>query len=119
MKMLEIEMPDGSKWGVPVEIIARDRAKYYAHEFDGDIERSMAEDTIPLFDGDDYTVEDWASNNMNWSEVQSQAVKIQDPEIDYQEGWINGEKRVIEWMPEECMNDVQAAFGGLVQTPQG
>ena len=26
MKMLTIEMPDGSKWGVPVEVIARSRA---------------------------------------------------------------------------------------------
>lgn len=26
MKMLTIEMPDGSRWGVPVEVIARSRA---------------------------------------------------------------------------------------------
>lgn len=97
MKMLTIEMPDGSKWGVPVDVIARNRAAHYAHEFGGDVERSMAEDTIPLFESDDYEVEDWAANNMNWSDVETQAKKLQDaPAPDFQEAWMNGEKSVIE-----------------------
>lgn len=96
MKMLTIEMPDGSKWGVPVEMIARNRAEHYASEFGGDVERSLAEDTIPLFESDDYEVEDWASNNMNWSDVAAQAKKLQDaPEPDFQKAWVNGEKAVI------------------------
>ena len=94
--MLQIEMPDGSKWGVPVEVIARNRAAHYAHEFDGDVERSLAEDTMPLFESDDYEVEDWAANNMNWSDVEAKAKKLQDAETDFQEGWVNGEKSVIE-----------------------
>lgn len=49
-KLMTVEMPDGSKWGVPVEMIARSRAAYYANEFDGDVERSLAEDTLPLFE---------------------------------------------------------------------
>ena len=97
MKMLTIEMPDGSKWGVPVEVIARNRAAHYAHEFGGDVERSMAEDTMPLFESDDYEVEDWAANNMNWSDVEKQAKKLQAaPVPDFQEAWVNGEKAVIE-----------------------
>lgn len=47
-KYMTIEMQDGSIWGVPVEMIAKNRAAHYAHEFDGDVERSLAEDTIPL-----------------------------------------------------------------------
>lgn len=97
MKMLTIEMPDGSKWGVPMEVIARNRAAHYAHEFDGDVERSMAEDTMPLFESDDYEVKDWAANNMNWSDVAAQAKKLQDaPAPDFQEAWVNGDKAVIE-----------------------
>ena len=97
MKMLTTEMPDGSKWGVPVEVIARSRAAHYAHEFYGDVERSMTEDTIPLFESDDYEVGAWAANNMNWSDVEAQATKLQDaPAPDFQEGWVNGEKAVIE-----------------------
>ena len=39
---------------------------------------------------------DWAQNNMNWDEVKQQAVKVSDGEIDWQDGWVNGEKEVIE-----------------------
>jgi hypothetical protein len=96
MKMLTIEMPDGSKWGVPVEVIARSRATHYAHEFGGNIQRSLDEDTLQLFESDDYEIEDWAANNMNWSDVQDHAKKLKDAETDFQEGWVNGEKAVIE-----------------------
>lgn len=92
---LVIDMPDGSKWAVPVSIIARNRAAHYAHEFDGDIERSLTEDTLPLFQSDNYEVHDWAANNMNWSEVSEQAIEIWDGSAtDYQEGWMNGEYEV-------------------------
>jgi hypothetical protein len=98
MKMLTIEMPDGSKWGVPVEVIARSRAAHYAHEFGGDVERSMAEDTMPLFESDDYEVEDWAVDNMNWEDVATHAKKLQDaPPPDFQEAWTNGKKSVIDF----------------------
>ena len=91
-----ISMPDGSKWSVPVEIIARNRAIEYADEFGGDIERSLAEDTIPLFKGDPYEIEDWAANNMNWIEVSNYAVMVSGPDAaNFQDGWINGEKEVI------------------------
>ena len=96
MKMLTIEMPDGSKWGVPMEMIARNRAAHYAHEFDGDVERSMAEDTMPLFESDDYEVEDWAANNMNWSDVEHLAVCTQKGSVDFDDGWANGDKDVID-----------------------
>jgi len=96
MKMLTIEMPDGSKWGVPVDLIARNRATYYADEFDGDVERSLAEDTMLLFESDDYAIEDWAANNMNWSDVQALAKKLEDAETDFQDGWVNGEKEVVD-----------------------
>lgn len=93
----EVEMPDGSRWRIPVEVIARNRATHYAHEFDGDVERSLNEDTGPLFESDDYEIEDWAANNMNWADVQAAAVRVADPRTqeNYQEGWVNGEKRVI------------------------
>lgn len=100
MKVIRITMPDGSKYDVPVEIIARNRAKHYADkEFDGDIERSLAEDTMPLFQSDDYEIHDWAANNMNWSDVKDHATLASLPEDgdeSRQEGWVNGEYEVIE-----------------------
>ena len=96
-KVLRITMEDGSEWDVPVDIIARDRAEHYADEFDGDVERSLAEDTLPLFAEEPYEVQDWASNNMNWDDVAHRAVCYRKaPPPDFQEGWVNGEKRVVE-----------------------
>lgn len=93
-KNLEITMPDCSIWSVPVIEIAKNRAQYYAYEFGGDIERSLTEDTIPLFESDEYEIIDWASENMNWVDIEEFAVCIKPPTVDYQEGWLNGNKKV-------------------------
>lgn len=93
---LRVKMPDGSTWAVPIEVIARDRAKHYAHEFDGDIEKALQEDTYPLFESDDYEIEDWAANNMNWTDVRPFAQLISGAaEVDYQEGWVNGDHLIV------------------------
>ncbi len=96
-------MPNGSKWDVPVMVIARSRAEYYAEaddEFKGDVEKSLKKDTIPIFDSNDYEIEDWAAGNMDWSDVVEHAVKCSDrdpmSDEEFQEGWINGEKEIVE-----------------------
>ena len=94
-KKLVTTMPDGSKWTVPVEVIANNRAKEYADEFDGDVARSLAEDTAPLFERDEFVIEDWAANNMKWDDVCDHAECIELADCDYQEGWINGDKDVV------------------------
>jgi len=94
-------MPDGSKYDIPVDKIAENRAEEYKEEFGGDLQRSLIEDTIPLFDNDDYSIEDWAANNMNWSDISMFAKKVKESDpVDYQEGWINGEKEIIEDAPD-------------------
>lgn len=101
MKCLRVTMPDGSKWDVPVHVIARNRATYYAYEFDGDTERSLKEDTLSLFK-DDYHIRDWAANNMNWNEVVKHAIRLHiTPEPDYQEGWMNGAQEIVDDGKEE------------------
>lgn len=91
-KLMTVKMPDGSKWGVPVEMIARSRATHYASEFGGDVERSLAEDTIPMFEASDYEIKDWAKNQMNWSDFDGHQVKVVDaPTPDFQEAWMRGE----------------------------
>jgi len=59
-KYMTVKMPDGSVFGVPVEMVARNRAAHYAHEFNGDIERSLKEDTIPLFERIEEAVREYA-----------------------------------------------------------
>ena len=99
-KLLAITLPDGSVWGVPVEIIARNRAKDYAGEFNGDVEFSMREDTVPLFQDEDSEIRDWASNNMNWSDVEAHAIKLKDANKltndDFEEAWANGEWEIVD-----------------------
>ena len=92
---LQVTMPDGSVWTVPVGVIAHHRAKHYAEEFGGDVARSLKEDTIPLFTENHYAVMDWARNNMNWSDVASSAWQRESPKPDFQEGWVNGEMKVL------------------------
>lgn len=97
MKALTVTMPDGSVWAVPVLMVATNRAIHYANEFDGDIERSLAEDTLPLFESDQYEVTDWAVNNMNWCDFDGHQIKIKDaPKPDFQDAWMCGEKSVID-----------------------
>jgi hypothetical protein len=96
---IQIEMPHGEIWDVPVMAVARDRATHFADEYDGDVERSLREETLPLFEYSDYEILSWAENNMNWFDVKEFAVKIKDvpplTERDFQEGWTNGNKVLV------------------------
>ncbi|MFO7846010.1 MAG: hypothetical protein R6V27_05550 [Balneolaceae bacterium] len=95
-KKLRITMPDGSKYDVPISVIAENRAENYKDEFDNNIAMSLMEDTLPLFESSPYEITDWAAGNMNWSDVAEYAEKVgttEDP--DFQEGWVNGEKEVV------------------------
>lgn len=95
---LYITMKDRSVWSVPVEVIAKNRAAHYKSEFGDNLERSLKEDTWPLFD-DFFEITDWAANNMNWDEVAAFATRVSGPPVlsaeDFQEGWINGKKKVV------------------------
>jgi hypothetical protein len=88
-----VKQTDGSIWGVPFEIIARNRAEFYASEFDGDVERSLQEDTLPLFLAHPGQIADWATNQMDWSDFDGHQVQLSPPEpVDFKEGWLSGEK---------------------------
>lgn len=106
--VLRVTMPDGSLWDVPVAVIARHRAENYADEFGGDVERSLAEDTIPLF-ADDYEIRDWAGNNMYWSDVAEHAERapVEPEPYDPEEGWLSGDAVVLEPAPAEVPATVE------------
>lgn len=100
-KYLTIKQSDGSVWGVPVEMIARNRAEFYASEFDGDVKRSLQEDTLPLFRVIPSRIKEWAVNNMNWEDFDGHQGQISPPQpVDFQEGWLRGEKG-LGWLREE------------------
>lgn len=91
-KMLVIDMPDGSKWAVAVEVVAHDRADFYR---DGGYQKEF-----DLAMADPRALIDWAGNEMNWSDVQKYAQQYRPPDpLDaegFQEGWVNGEKHVLD-----------------------
>jgi len=96
VKVLRVTMPDGSQWDVPVEIIARNRAEHYVDRFNGDIDLAM-KDTREFFDSHNYEVSDWGANNMDWKDVKPYAKMVTSPdEVDYEEGWVNGDCDVVE-----------------------
>lgn len=92
MKYMITTMPDGSKWRVPAETIAEHRARHYENQgysYDEEFLAAM---------NDLEELEDWAENNMDWQDVRSIARRQQEaPEMDWQEGWVNGPK---EWLEE-------------------
>lgn len=116
-KLMTIEFQDGSKWGVPVELIALHRAHHYMSEFDGNLERSLNEDTLPLFESDDYEIHDWAANNMNWKDFDGHQVFLCDaPPIAFEDGWINGKKGFSEIDPPLELSVKQRTFQGDLES---
>jgi len=103
-KYLQVTMPNGERWGVPIGIIAHSRATYYANRdaekegLDAEKRDERYEEEYAYTMEDEYEVYDWAPNNMNWDDVRGDAILIGAEELTdrgYQEGWINGEKKII------------------------
>lgn len=98
MKEIHIQMPDGSVWGVPAQIIAHNKATYYSNKenqpplrrlelYDNELQAALENNADLL---------DWAANNMNWAHVEPHARCVSHADCDYQEGWVNGAKKVVE-----------------------
>jgi hypothetical protein len=85
-------MSDGSRWSIPIKIIANHRASYYANHDHVSFEDSLNKDTLPLFADDIFEIADWARNNMDWSDVAEHAKRLRTPVIDYQHQWVNPSK---------------------------
>ena len=98
---LRVTMPDGSQYDVPCHLIAMDRAKYYADKEAKDDKKKRDEKIVEEYNfaiKDKEEIQDWAANNMDWDDVKAHAKKVTDnKDVDFQEGWINGEKEVVHY----------------------
>jgi hypothetical protein len=100
-KFLKVRFPDGD-WHIPANIIAEDRARYYASHDTG--EKSGPKFDEAFKDELDYALSmdgefdlcDWAANNMNWEDVKAHAVHVKPLAIDYENEWCNAKKTVVE-----------------------
>ncbi len=85
-------MPDGSKWDVPASVIAANRANYYERD-----EPGIFQEEYDITMRDNGELAEWSANDMDWDDVKEHAVRVIDTlPPDYQDGWVNGEKEVIE-----------------------
>lgn len=92
-----IELAPGDFRGLPLMVVARDRAAHYVHEFGGSFERSLREDTLELFAEDLYEADDWRRNNMNLDEVKPFLRRVErapEPQ-DLDDGWVNGNAQIV------------------------
>lgn len=85
-----VTMPDQSVWRVPTKIIAENHIAYLMCHRRRSGKEAEAE-TEALF-AHDYEIEDWAANSMDWADVKEHAVLVCGGGVDFDDGWINGEK---------------------------
>lgn len=95
-KLYVITLANGDQWAVPVRVIAEDRAAYYAKKDNVSLESAMADTAEYFSDSDGYEIENWAQNEMNWSDVKPHAKFYAKAEIDddadpFQEAWTDSE----------------------------
>lgn len=101
-KSILVTMPDKSVWKVRAETVVVDRAKYYANqEKGGRTYEEVFDEEYRTGMSDNDEILDWAANNMDWEDVKFGAKKLPQPEqqltpLEFQEGWVNGDKRVVE-----------------------
>lgn len=87
IKYIEITFPNGEAYTVAAEVVATDRVKYFASE-DGFTEGSKEWNNSMEAAMDDYNLEDWAVNNMDWKDLKPYAVKLRDPDPpNYERMW--------------------------------
>lgn len=100
-KVIRVSMSDGTMWDIPAETVAKSRADYYAR---WDSERGdgtyheVYEKEFEITMQNRYELLDYATNNMNWSDVVADAVQVPTPPpapADYAREWSNAEKTVV------------------------
>lgn len=89
-KTIEITFSNGDIFELPAEIVALDRTNHYSSEdgFEKDSEEwdNMMEESM-----NDFELEDWLGNNMNWSDIENDGTWQGKQTPDYEEMWSSGE----------------------------
>ena len=95
---LIVEFPDRSIFQIPIGIIALNRAEYYAIKEGGDDAvkySTIFEEEYQYTLGDPTELIDWASNNMNWSDIEDYAIQETTKGVDFNEEWASAIKSVL------------------------
>jgi hypothetical protein len=89
---IHLTLPDGSVLAIDGHVVAHDRATYYSSRDADTTYTDEYEFTIT----DDYELEDWAVNQMNWDDVKGTSRLVSPaPPADWDIIWRTCEKRVV------------------------
>jgi hypothetical protein len=88
---LHVEMGDGATWSVPLQLVADSRDEFY---------RDEKEDSIALLRTGElptHSLIAWAVGTLNWEQVKEYAHWVPDKQktVDYEGGWVRGDKEII------------------------
>lgn len=86
-KTLRVTFDSGHVYELPAQVVAADRAEYYAEldAEDDNIEKSydeVYEEELAFALDDHPELHDWFLNNMNWSDVEGDAELVETPSFD-------------------------------------
>lgn len=90
-KYIEITFPNGDQFLVPIKLVGTSYANYYGASNEDDwkceYERCISDNDELL---------DWFSNNMNWSDVSGQSVKVTPPPYDFDKNFTESSTKIVE-----------------------
>lgn len=95
-----MKFPNGAQFKFPADIVADDRAKYYAKQDkpnDPEGARIVYEQEFDYTMADPSELTDWLKNNMDWAHVSHAATEIESaPKPDYAHWFSNAETKVVD-----------------------
>ena len=88
-------MTDGAVYACPVKPIAESQADYYK-DVDGVSMEEALEDVYDLYADDVSEIRDWATNNMEWSDLRPYCVlKVKPVPVVYDDTWQEAEFQLV------------------------
>jgi len=89
-RMIVVDFSNGDSYSIPATFVANKIAEYYCGKedvvYNEEFERAYL---------DDYSLTDWLSNNMNWSDVEHVSKRLGQKVCKHEEEWPNAKKTVI------------------------
>lgn len=95
MKYLKVSFSNGEIYSISAEIIAKNRADYYAAIDAVDIGGKEWQEEVDYALKDSYEIIDWVSNNTDWKDIKEHAKLIEKKDINYDVEFPNAEKEII------------------------
>jgi len=93
VKYIVIDFPEGERYAVSARFVAEERALYYAkkdHPDDKDKRIDCFLDEREYALNNELELYDWVRNNMNWGDLEDEAIRLEREHTPLSEQWFNG-----------------------------